>query len=213
MKNHNVRLQSPNCRAGPWQGDKGPSALKAPLADKPSKAAAAVGATAWALWLAGGGTGTDRPLGGPAGARGLAITQRAGQRGSTCCCGCSCCHPTPARGGEREGRGPSQKAQWEGAHKCPPPWMSLCQLGLQTVLRAGPAVLKKCRRPPQEAIGEGRSRDAIPRPGATLGEGRLSHSSPGDLSRNPASPGQSWPDPGTCSRALTPSQETSGRGE
>lgn len=38
VKNHNVRLQSPNCRAGPWHGDKGPAPLKAPPADKPSKA-------------------------------------------------------------------------------------------------------------------------------------------------------------------------------
>ena len=30
-KNHNVRLQSPNCRAGPWQGDKGPTPPSKPL--------------------------------------------------------------------------------------------------------------------------------------------------------------------------------------
>ena len=101
-----------------------PLALKAPLADKPSKAAKAAagvgcgGLASRKLWRH--AIGWPEGPGPPQSKPGKEEAPRHSSSWSWCY------HPTHTGEGEREGRGPSQKVQWEHTHRCPPPRVALC---------------------------------------------------------------------------------------
>lgn len=132
-KNHNVRLQSPNCRAGPWQGDKGPTPPSKPL---------------WQINL----LKQWRRL--PAAGVGCGGLARGKSPGSACPRVASRAKrkhlateaeelvlpapsPTPARGAERAGRRPVQKVHRGHAHRCPLLRAPLCSSACNP-LGAGP---------------------------------------------------------------------------